>query len=105
MPRLACSAVDDHGAGDRVLERSQARFQHHLLLTHIVVLVVVRALAVGPRLAQPLLDVVAALFAQSLELASQLVQAGARHGYRRPFAVTSGSITWDDHHRYVPVAQ
>src|SRR5688500_19845254 len=51
--------VDDHGAVDRVLERSQARFEHHLLLAYIVVLVVVRALAVRPRLAQPLLDVVA----------------------------------------------
>jgi hypothetical protein len=62
--------VNDDGAVDRVLERSHARFEHHLLLAYIVVLVVVRALAVRPRLAQPLLDVVARPLAESLELAT-----------------------------------
>ena len=73
-PRLL--GFDDNGAVDRALERGQARFEHHLLLAYVLVLVVVRALAVRPRLTQPLLDVVARLLAESLELAPQLVQAG-----------------------------
>lgn len=38
--------VDDDRAGDDVLERSQPGFEHHLLLAHGVVIVVVRAVPV-----------------------------------------------------------
>ena len=59
--------VDDDGTIDRVFKRSDARFEHHLLLAYVVVFVVVRALTVGARLAQPQLDVLARVLAEPLE--------------------------------------
>ena len=55
------------------------RLEDHLLLANGVVLVVVRALAVGARLPEPLRDLEAGAFAQPPELATERFQAGCRH--------------------------